>query len=129
MSASADVLALSQLEVELQDIEEGSNAVMKWQGKPIFVRHRTQQEIDSERGVDLADLKDPEGDVDRVKKDQWLVVLGICTHLGCVPMSHAGEFNGYFSRSHRTSSWLRTSWWSDNATSAERAHHTLKKHQ
>jgi ubiquinol-cytochrome c reductase iron-sulfur subunit len=72
------VLALAQLEVELDDIQEGSNAVMKWQGKPLFVRHRTAKEIEAEQGADLADLKDPQSDTDRVKKDQWLVVLGIC---------------------------------------------------
>ncbi len=74
----------------------------KWQGKPLFVRHRTPEEIEAMSAVDMSKLPDPQADKDRVQagKEKWLVVLGICTHLGCVPLSHAGDFNGYFCPCH-----------------------------
>lgn len=102
MSMSEDVKALAQLEVELDNIQVGQNVVMKWQGKPTFIRHRTPEEIAEVQGADLSTMKDPMTDQDRVKadKENWLVVLGICTHLGCVPISHAGKFNGYFCPCH-----------------------------
>ena len=82
MSASADVLALARIEVDLSEIPEGKNVLMKWRGKPIFVRHRTPEEIQLEKSVNLTELRDPQHDDDRVQKDEWLIVLGICTHLG-----------------------------------------------
>lgn len=82
LSASADVLAMGQLEVNLADIPEGKNATFKWRDKPVFVRHRTPEEIEQEQAVDLSSLRDKQHDKDRVKKPEWLVVLGICTHLG-----------------------------------------------
>eukprot|EP00035_Acanthoeca_spectabilis_P019995 m.430640 g.430640 ORF g.430640 m.430640 type:complete len:250 (-) comp17193_c0_seq1:80-829(-) len=103
MSTSADVKAMAQLEVELDTIAEGKNVVLKWQGKPLFVRHRTAQEIATAVGTDIKDLKDAvndPADSDRTKDPKWLVLLGICTHLGCVPISHAGEYGGYFCPCH-----------------------------
>ena len=100
LSASKDVLALSKVEVKLDEIPPGKNAVIKWRGKPLFVRHRTEQEIESVNNVNLADLRDPEADTDRAKKPEWLVLVGVCTHLGCVPISHKGEFNGYYCPCH-----------------------------
>ena len=82
MSASADVLALAKIEVKLADVPEGKNITFKWRGKPLFVRHRTEEEIDSEKGVDVAGLRDPQHDDDRVQQDKWLVLIGVCTHLG-----------------------------------------------
>ena len=82
LSASADVLAMGQLEVKLSDIPEGKSATFKWRDKPLFIRHRTPAEIEQEQSVDPASLRDPEHDNDRVQKPEWLVVLGICTHLG-----------------------------------------------
>ena len=100
MSASADVLALAKIEVDLAGIPEGKNAVFKWQGKPLFVRHRTQAEIDSVRGMIMKGMRDPQLDEDRVTKPEWLILLGVCTHLGCVPLSHQGDYGGYFCPCH-----------------------------
>jgi ubiquinol-cytochrome c reductase iron-sulfur subunit len=95
MSASADVLALAKVEVELGSIPEGKNAIIKWRGKPVFIRHRTQDEIDEARHIDWKTLRDPQSDDDRVKKPEWLVMLGVCTHLGCVPIGESGDFGGW----------------------------------
>ena len=100
MSASADVLALAKIEVDLNLIPEGKNATFKWRGKPLFVRHRTQEEIETEQAVDLASLRDQQHDNDRVQKSEWLVLIGVCTHLGCVPVSNQGEFGGYYCPCH-----------------------------
>lgn len=100
MGATADVLALAKIEVDLTTIPEGKNAVFKWQGKPLFVRHRSQEEIDDARSVELSSLRDPQHDDDRVTKPQWLVLVGVCTHLGCVPIANAGEYGGYFCPCH-----------------------------
>jgi ubiquinol-cytochrome c reductase iron-sulfur subunit len=96
MSASADVIALAKVEVELASIPEGKNAVIKWRGKPVFIRHRTQGEIDEARQVDWKSLRDPQTDDSRVKKPEWLVMLGVCTHLGCVPIGESGDFGGWW---------------------------------
>ncbi|RXW22898.1 hypothetical protein EST38_g2948 [Candolleomyces aberdarensis] len=87
MAASADVLALAKVEVELASIPEGKNVIIKWRGKPVFIRHRTQDEINEARTTDWKGLRDPESDDARVKKPEWLVMLGVCTHLGCVPIA------------------------------------------
>jgi len=100
MSASADVLALAKIEIKLGDIPEGKNVTFKWRGKPLFIRHRTAEEIDVENKVDINTLRDPQPDSDRVKKPEWLVVLGVCTHLGCVPIANAGDFGGYYCPCH-----------------------------
>ncbi|KAJ1082709.1 hypothetical protein NDU88_002874 [Pleurodeles waltl] len=100
MSASADVLAMSKIEIKLSDIPEGKNMAFKWRGKPLFVRHRTQKEIDQEAEVSLADLRDPQHDLDRVKKPEWAILIGVCTHLGCVPIANAGDFGGYYCPCH-----------------------------
>lgn len=100
MSASADVLALAKMEIDLNSIPEGKNVTFKWRGKPVFVRHRTASEIAEVRAVDASTLRHAQKDEERVKKPEWLVVLGICTHLGCVPIANAGEFGGYFCPCH-----------------------------
>ncbi|CCH60704.1 hypothetical protein TBLA_0D01970 [Henningerozyma blattae CBS 6284] len=100
MSASADVLAMAKVEVNLASIPEGKNAVVKWQGKPVFIRHRTAHEIEEANQVDITSLKDPQADADRVKNPSWLVMLGVCTHLGCVPIGEAGDFGGWFCPCH-----------------------------
>lgn len=74
--------------------------VFKWRGKPLFVRHRTNEEIEDVRSVDVQSLRDPQDDLERVKDDKWLVLIGVCTHLGCVPISNAGEFGGYYCPCH-----------------------------
>ena len=96
MSASADVLALAKVEVELANIPEGKNVIIKWRGKPVFIRHRTQGEVDEARSEDWKKLRDPESDENRTKRPEWLVMLGICTHLGCVPIGESGDYGGWF---------------------------------
>ncbi|KAL2093797.1 hypothetical protein ACEWY4_011109 [Coilia grayii] len=100
MSASADVLALSKIEIKLGDIPEGKNMTFKWRGKPLFVRHRTEKEIAVEAAVNLGELRDPQHDKDRVKNPSWVIVLGVCTHLGCVPIANAGDYGGYYCPCH-----------------------------
>jgi hypothetical protein len=95
MAASADVLALAKVEVELSSIPEGKNVIIKWRGKPVFIRHRTSDEIEEANNTDWKTLRDPESDEARVKKPEWLVMLGVCTHLGCVPIGEAGDFGGW----------------------------------
>ncbi|KAI5952840.1 RIP1 [Candida jiufengensis] len=99
-AASADVLAMAKVEVKLGAIPEGKNVIVKWQGKPVFIRHRTAEEIEEANAVDVSKLRDPQTDADRVKKPEWLVMLGICTHLGCVPIGEAGDFGGWFCPCH-----------------------------
>ena len=107
MNPAADVLALAEIEVELEGIEVGQAITVKWQGKPVFIRRRTPAEIDSAAKVPLSELKDPQADKDRVKdgKADWLIVVGVCTHLGCVPLGagegeNRGPFGGYFCPCH-----------------------------
>lgn len=100
MSASADVLAMAKIEIDLTTIPEGKSVVFKWRGKPLFVRHRSAAEIQKEAKVDVASLRDPQNDLDRVKQPEWLVVLGVCTHLGCVPIANSGDFGGYYCPCH-----------------------------
>ncbi|PWN44203.1 putative ubiquinol-cytochrome-c reductase Rieske iron-sulfur protein [Ceraceosorus guamensis] len=100
MSASADVLALAKVEVELESIPEGKNAIIKWRGKPVFVRHRTADEIEEANKVDVSKLRDPQKDSDRAQRPEWLVMLGVCTHLGCVPIGEAGDFGGWYCPCH-----------------------------
>ncbi|KAI4898651.1 hypothetical protein NFI96_026006 [Prochilodus magdalenae] len=100
MSASADVLALSKIEIKLGDIPEGKNMTFKWRGKPLFVRHRSEKEIAAEADVDLSELRDPQHDKDRVLNPSWVIVIGVCTHLGCVPIANAGDYGGYYCPCH-----------------------------
>lgn len=100
MSATADVLAMAKIEIKLADIPEGKNVTFKWRGKPLFVRHRSAAEIETEQKVDLSLLRHQETDAERVKDAKWLVILGICTHLGCVPLANAGDYGGYYCPCH-----------------------------
>lgn len=100
MSASADQLALAAIEVKLDQIPEGKNMTFKWRGKPLFVRHRSADEIEREQAVAPSTLRHQEHDNDRVRKPEWLVLIGVCTHLGCVPIANAGDFGGYFCPCH-----------------------------
>lgn len=101
MAASAEVLALAKIEVNLSEIPEGRMMTYKWRGKPLFIRHRTQEMIQRERSVDISTLRDPETDEARVQDPKWLVVLGICTHLGCVPIPDQGDYpGGYYCPCH-----------------------------
>jgi ubiquinol-cytochrome c reductase iron-sulfur subunit len=100
MNASADVLALANVEVDLNTIPAGSAITVKWRGKPLFVRHRTEEEISLATSVPSAELKDPEADEVRRKKPEWMVLLGVCTHLGCVPINNSGDYKGWFCPCH-----------------------------
>ncbi len=105
MNPSADVLALSTTTVDLSNIEEGMGITVMWRGSPVFVRHRTPEEINEAEDVDISTLRDPEADSARVEKPEWLVVSGVCTHLGCVPLGNKptdprGEYGGWFCPCH-----------------------------
>ena len=100
MNPDASVLALAATEVDLSAIEPGQNVVITWRGKPVFIRHRTAEEIAAAQADDTAALPDPQNDAERVQRPQWLVMVGVCTHLGCVPMGEAGEYNGWFCPCH-----------------------------
>ena len=93
---------LSTTEVDITNVEPGKTITVLWRGKPIFIRRRTKEEIDEAEAVDLKDLKDPEKDSDRVKNSEWLVMVGVCTHLGCEPLGGKGEFNAWFCPCHGT---------------------------
>jgi len=102
MNPDKSVLALTSTEVDLTPITEGQIVTIKWRGKPVFVSHRSKKEIEEAKAVKLSDLPDPQADDARVKKgkDQWLVVIGVCTHLGCVPIGHQGDYTGWFCPCH-----------------------------
>jgi len=100
MNPSADVLALSSTEVDISGIAEGSSITVVWRGKPVFVRHRTAEEIEAAENVDLDSLRDPQTDEDRVEKPEWLIMVGICTHLGCIPLGEQGDYHGWFCPCH-----------------------------
>jgi ubiquinol-cytochrome c reductase iron-sulfur subunit len=102
MNPDASVLALASIDYDLSSIAEGETVTIKWRGMPVFVRHRTQKEIDEARAVPLSELKDPELDQDRVKAghDQWLVMIALCTHLGCVPVGNEGNYDGWLCPCH-----------------------------
>ncbi len=105
MNPARDVLAMSTTEVDLTPIAAGSAITVMWRGKPVFVRNRTAEEIKEARATPISELKDPAPDQSRVKKDNWLVLVGVCTHLGCVPLGQKptdprGDFGGWFCPCH-----------------------------
>jgi len=113
MNPSADVQALSSVRVDVAGLEPGSQMTVKWLGKPVFIRRRTEEEIAAARAVDVSDLPDPIArnnnlgevpatDENRALDDsgEWLVQIGVCTHLGCVPLGDAGDFGGWFCPCH-----------------------------
>jgi len=100
MNPDASVKALSSTEVDLSEVSPGQSITVLWRGKPVFIKRRTEEEISKARDVDLKELKDPEKDEDRAKNPEWLVMLGVCTHLGCVPLGDKGEYGGWFCPCH-----------------------------
>ena len=113
MNPSADVQALSSIEVDVAGMEPGSQLTVKWLGKPVFIRRRTPEEIEEARTVNIAELPDPSsGNANKEATDasdenrtldaegEWLVMIGVCTHFGCVPLGDAGDFNGWFCPCH-----------------------------
>ena len=100
MNPDASVKALASTEVDVSLVKPGQSITVLWRGKPVFIKRRTQKEISEAAKVDLKDLKDPEKDSDRVKNPEWLVMIGVCTHLGCVPLGDKGEYKGWFCPCH-----------------------------
>lgn len=105
MNPSADVRALANTEVDLSPIETGQRITVIWQGKPVFVAHRSDEEINMIRSEEALDLRDPQKDEERVQQADWLLVVGICTHLGCIPFGQkngdpVGEYGGWFCPCH-----------------------------
>ena len=96
MNPAADVLALSSVEVDLSPIQPGQTIKVKWRGVPVFIRHRTPENIKDANSTDLSELRDPEPDAARVQKghEQWLIMIGVCTHLGCIPLIGSGDYGG-----------------------------------
>jgi ubiquinol-cytochrome c reductase iron-sulfur subunit len=99
---ASTIAAGAPIEVDLTPITEGQVIKVFWRGKPIFISHRTKKEITEAQNVNVATLPDPQADSARVKqgKDQWLVLIGICTHLGCIPIAHQGQYEGFFCPCH-----------------------------
>lgn len=111
LNPAADTLALSSVEVNVKAIQVGQAVTVKWRGKPVFIRHRTKEEIKEAEDVKLSQLPDPETDTKRVTdaakkvRPEWLVIVGVCTHLGCVPLGNnpgdpKGEYGGWFCPCH-----------------------------
>lgn len=105
MNPSADVLALASVQVPIGQIERGQAVKVMWRGKPVFIRHRTEAEIEEARQVEVSNLSDPQTDDERVIQPEWLVVVGVCTHLGCIPLGtesgeNRGEYGGWFCPCH-----------------------------
>ncbi len=100
MNPDASVKALASTEVDVSSVEPGQSITVLWRGKPVFIKRRTQEEIAKAREVDIKNLKHPEKDEDRAKNPEWLVMLGVCTHLGCVPLGDKGEYGGWFCPCH-----------------------------
>ena len=100
MNPDASVKALASTEVDISNVEKGQSITVLWRGKPVFIRRRTDEEIAKARDVNVDELKHPEKDEDRAKDPEWLVMLGVCTHLGCVPLGDKGEYGGWFCPCH-----------------------------
>jgi ubiquinol-cytochrome c reductase iron-sulfur subunit len=102
MNPDESVKALATTEVDISQVESGKSITVLWRGKPIFIKRRTPEEIQEAKSVALKDLPDPQKDEERVKdgKDEWLVMLGVCTHLGCVPLKDKGDYKGWFCPCH-----------------------------
>src|SRR5438552_1847707 len=103
MNPDAATIAMgAPIEVDLTPIAEGQDIKVFWRGKPIYISHRTKKQVEEAQKVPLKDLPDPQTDEQRTKPghEQWLVVVGICTHLGCIPIAHEGNYNGFFCPCH-----------------------------
>jgi len=107
MNPDAGAMALATIEVDLTPVQKGQAITVMWRGKPVFIRNRTDDEVEEAKAVKLADLPDPETDQQRTKpgRENWLVTVGICTHLGCIPKGQSlgdakGEYGGWFCPCH-----------------------------
>ena len=109
MNHAADTLALASTEIDLSSLEEGQSITVKWRGKPVFVRHRTPYEIKQAKEVLIDDMRDPQADADRVANEKYIVLVCVCTHLGCVPLGQKtgdikGQYGGWFCPCHGSDS-------------------------
>jgi ubiquinol-cytochrome c reductase iron-sulfur subunit len=105
LNPAKDTLALSTTDVDLEPVQVGQRITAIWRGKPVFIDHRPPEEIEKARQVDVNSLRDPESDEKRTKKPEWLIVVGICTHLGCIPLGQKtgddrGPYGGWFCPCH-----------------------------
>ncbi|WP_189424072.1 ubiquinol-cytochrome c reductase iron-sulfur subunit [Devosia pacifica] len=102
LNPDASTLALATIRFNLDGIEVGQSVTILWRGLPVFVRHRTEEEIETARETPLSELKDPQTDAARVKEGhaEWLVMIANCTHLGCIPVGESGEYDGWFCPCH-----------------------------
>jgi len=115
MRPDASTLALGAIDVDVSSLTPGMSLTVKWRGKPVFIRNRTDQEVAEANAVALGDLKDPVArnaniapdaqatDIDRsagAGKENWIIMVGVCTHLGCIPLGQAGDFGGWFCPCH-----------------------------
>jgi ubiquinol-cytochrome c reductase iron-sulfur subunit len=105
MNPAKDTLALATTEVDLSPVAVGQRLTVVWRGKPVFIDHRPPEEIKKAQDVDVSELRDPQKDAERVKKPEWLIVVGVCTHLGCIPLGQKstddrGPFGGWFCPCH-----------------------------
>ena len=100
MNPDASVKALASTEVDVSNVKPGQSITVLWRGRPVFIKRRTKIEIDEARNVNIKELKHPETDEVRAKNPEWLVMVGICTHLGCVPLTDKGDYNGWFCPCH-----------------------------
>ena len=105
LNPAADTLAMASTEVDISAVEVGQSITVVWRGKPVFIRRRTSVEIETAEKSDTDDLRDPQPDSARVKKAEWLILVGVCTHLGCVPLGNKagqprGDFGGWFCPCH-----------------------------
>jgi len=100
MNPDASVKALATTEVDVTSVKPGQSITVLWRGKPVFIKRRTEDEISEARSVSLTELKHPEKDEDRALNPEWLVMLGVCTHLGCVPLADKGDYKGWFCPCH-----------------------------
>ena len=91
LNPARDTLALSTTEVDLAPIQVGQRLTVAWRGKPVFIAHRTAEEIKAAESVDISQLRDPQKDSDRVQNPEWLIIVGVCTHLGCIPLVRRPE--------------------------------------
>ena len=105
MNPAADTLAMANTDVDLESVAVGQAITVTWRGKPVFIRHRTPEEIAAARAVEVKELRDPQTDEQRVQKPEWLIMVGVCTHLGCIPLGQKpgdpkGEYGGWFCPCH-----------------------------
>jgi ubiquinol-cytochrome c reductase iron-sulfur subunit len=105
LNPAKDTLALSTTDVDLSPVQLGQRLTVAWQGKPVFIDHRPPAEIKAAQDVEVSTLRDPQTDAQRVQKPEWLIVVGVCTHLGCIPLGQKqgddrGLFGGWFCPCH-----------------------------